>query len=187
MSATFIIGVGGAGTRIIVDGRLQGAGRRLAIDTGCCGLASVFAVESCRLDAAPGFPGRDRAGYPAALAAGLPTARIEALLLRERASVIAVAGLGGATGTAVLPALAVLCARHALAFRAAVTVPPMSARAARAAAFAALEQLRELGVDVYVFDMQVSVNTTRGNAEAVLADARDAFTAHVLEQVGAHR
>ena len=177
-----IIGAGGAGTQIILDTRLSGGWRRVAVNTDAGALARLADVETLQIGT------RTCAGTPAGtFVVGERAVResfgeLEALMLRDREPVVAVAGLGGGTGTAVLIALVELCAKHARPFRAAVTIPPQFSGAQRALALRTLSQLRAKST-VYEYDLDVALSGANEGMPQILKAAQDTLVRHILTPI----
>jgi cell division GTPase FtsZ len=176
-----IIGAGGAGTQIVLGTQLREVGHCVFVNTDAQSLARLPDSEALQIGT------RTCAGVPAkTLMVGERAVReslseLEALLLRHGSLVVAVAGLGGGTGTAVVLALTDLCTKLALPFFVAVTVPPQFSTTERAVALRALSQLRAKEVNVYAYDLDVAISEGCQSLPEVLHVAKHKLVDHLLQ------
>jgi len=96
-----------------------------------------------------------------------------------------IAGLGGGTGTGVLPVLAELAKTKAIPFTAAVTLPPLISGTQRADAVEALTRLSAMDIDVFVVDLEERMAASNVSLSLLLEQANTALADYVLSRAKA--
>lgn len=185
MANILVIGAGGAGMNALSDPRLASAGRCVAVNTDMERLERFMMAEKLQIGL------KTCGGGPAIIPKrGEEAAReslelLDALLQPELDGLFVIAGLGGGTGTGVLPVLAELAKTRAIPFAAAVALPPLISGTQRADATETLARLSAMDIDVFIVDLEERLTGSDVSLPLILDRANTALVDHVLSRAKA--